>query len=133
MFRTVISPGLLFGRFMIRQSLAGLALGMLCGCATESMVMKLPPPDGMPQETSSLPLPVPESPTLQQMSVTELQTQLGLNRSAQDLGFDERGFDGCRIGVKGEVGSCSQRYLSVVHFRLVCRDTVGTTSRVPAS
>jgi hypothetical protein len=72
-------------------------------------------------------------PTIREMSLRDLQSQLGMNRSADDLGFADTDYDGCRIGVRGDNGQCGRRFLSVVNFRLVCRDTVGTTTRVPNS
>lgn len=117
---------------MKRILFVSFAAWFLSGCATDPMVMNLPPPDGLPRE--ALPPPQVYTPqSTKQISVQELQTQLGLNRSTDDLGFADKNFDGCRVGYKGEGENCGSRYLSVVHFRLVCRDTVGTTSRVPSS
>lgn len=108
---------------MKHVALVCITFGFLCGCATKPMVAT----------PANIPLPMSQEPSLHDISVAELQTHLGLTRSPQSLGFEEKGFDGCRLGVKGESGGCGQRFLSVVHVRLVCRDTVGTTSRVPAS
>ena len=58
--------------------------------------------------------------------MAQLQGQLGLARDAKDLGFAEKSFNGCRMGVKGDDGKCGNRFLSVVNFRLVCRDSEET-------
>jgi hypothetical protein len=116
---------------MKRLAVLAFAAAILSGCASEPMSMKLPAPDGLPQD--NMPRTLPPQTSVREMSVHELQAQLGLNRSADDLGFAHSNFDGCRMGVKDEGRNCGTRFFSVVHFRLVCRDTTGTTTRVPSS
>jgi hypothetical protein len=95
----------------------------LCACATDPMRTRLPSPEDKP----------PSLPSTQDgqhvVSVHEIQNQLGLNRSPQDLGFAEKKFDGCTLGHRDD-RACGQRFLSVVHFRLLCRDSMGTVQTV---
>lgn len=100
----------------------------LCACATGPK----------PEETASLPLPVatsePPLPAMPRMvEMPALKSELGLTRDIRELGFAEKDYNGCRMSLPGDAQMCGQRFMSVVHFRLVCRDTVGTTSRVPSS
>lgn len=60
--------------------------------------------------------------------VFQIQNELGMNRSAQDLGFAEKLFNACNYGIPG--AGC-ERMLNVVHFQLMCRDSEGTVSTVP--
>jgi hypothetical protein len=108
--------------------------GVLSGCASDPTVMQLPPPDGL-QPVSPIPRPqVHVAPTpARTYNLRELQTQLGMNRALQDVGFADKEFDGCQTAYQGDAGQCGNRVLTVVSFRLVCRDSVETTSRVPSS
>lgn len=77
------------------------------------------------------PEPVPYTPSepLARTNLTDpnadLASALGMTRDASDLGFDEKPFDPCSFGVSSN-GGCGSRYLAVVHFQLLCRDTEGT-------
>lgn len=79
---------------------------------------------------------IPKSPTepsiLEQAPPTEsvLQSRLGMIRPASDLGFQEKSFDPCLFGVSRQ---CGAKFLSVIHFQLLCRDSEGTVSEVPLS
>jgi len=96
---------------------------VLCACTTAPKVSEPPPAPAMP--------PLPAEP--QKIGMPELKKQLGLERDTRELGFAEKDYDGCRMSVPGDNGFCGPRFFSVVHFRLLCRDTVGTTMRAPAS
>jgi hypothetical protein len=118
---------------MKRLLLAPIALLLLSACASDPELMSLPPPDGMQPPPMSSPLPNQHALKENGIDIHELQAQLGLNRGPQELGFADKNFDGCSMSYKGKDGTCGFRYLSVVHFRLVCRDTVETTTRAPSS
>jgi hypothetical protein len=60
----------------------------------------------------------------------DLVSALGMQRDADDLGFAEQAFDPCQYGLAQE-GACRQRYFTVVHFQLLCRDSEGTVSTAP--
>src|SRR5438046_9810041 len=103
---------------MKRLAVLAFAAWALSGCASEPMVMNLPPREGLPQDNvPRMPPRGPPSPSTgaREMSVRELQSQLGMNRAADDLGFAHSNFDGCRMGVKDAGGNCGSRFLSVVH------------------
>ena len=96
--------------------------------------MRLPSPEGLPKPQVYMPpvRPRAETPVDGTLNLVQLQNELGLGRSPQSLGFDQASFDGCRWNVRGggERGACGPRFLSVVHFRLLCRDSVGTVQTV---
>lgn len=105
----------------------------LCACSsTQVVTVRVPPPVLSESGSRSVPAPV-ASGMKRTFDLGDLQRELGLARDVRDLGFTERDYDGCRMSVPGEASGCGQRFMSVVHFRLMCRDTVGTTSRVPSS
>lgn len=118
---------------MRRLALMAFTAFLLSGCATESVVMTLPPPDGSTPEPTGSRSKGAHSRPVDSLSLHELQTQLSMNRPPDDLGYAEKNFDGCHVGFKNDQGVCGRRFLSVLNFKLVCRDTVGTTSRVPSS
>lgn len=62
----------------------------------------------------------------------DLISALNMNRDADDLGFAEKSFDPCRYGLD-KSGACQSRYLTVVHFQLLCRDSEGTVSEIPVN
>lgn len=80
--------------------------------------------------------PAPSGPILEEpkprqaVPVFQIQSELGMNREAQDLGFAEKLFNACNYGIPG--AGC-ERMLNVVHFQLMCRDSEGTVSNVPLS
>lgn len=102
---------------------------LLAACSSTPDRMVLPRPEGQPPEAQPR-RPVSESGARPAVDLDQLQAALGLARGAKDLGYVEKIFDGCRMGVKGEDGSCGSRYFAVVNFRLVCRDTEGTTEAI---
>jgi hypothetical protein len=63
-------------------------------------------------------------------SLVELQAHLGMDRSGNKLGLSEKTFDSCRHPVKESVGKCGHRYLSVLNFQMLCRDSEGTIDDV---
>lgn len=59
---------------------------------------------------------------------SRLQAKLGMVRAATDLGFQEKSFNTCEMGLRGD---CGRKYLAVVNFQLMCRETEGTVSTFP--
>jgi len=62
--------------------------------------------------------------------ISKLKGILGLNRQLNDLGYAEKSFDSCRVGLTGETGKCGPRVLTVVNFRLLCRDSEDTAQDI---
>jgi hypothetical protein len=98
------------------------------GCAVK-------PPSPSPNQTpAQVPSPPPQAtPGPDPLNIYDLQNKLGLVRSPTSLGYAQKGFDGCKMGVRTDEGKCGQRFLSVVHFQLLCRDSVGTTEIAPVN
>lgn len=76
-----------------------------------------------------------EAPPVNETAEQVIQ-RLGILRDAEDLGFMERTFTGCleKLGADQVLRKeCRNRYVTLVHFQLLCRDTDGTVSEVPAN
>ncbi|HMN67133.1 MAG TPA: hypothetical protein PKC28_01210 [Bdellovibrionales bacterium] len=58
-----------------------------------------------------------------------LQSRLGMNRMASDLGFAEKRFNSCQYG--DTTDACGTRHFTVIHFQLLCRDSEGTVQNAP--
>ncbi len=95
---------------MISKILLVSIIALLSACAT-APVSQLPPkkPD---------------------ISIESLKEKLRLVRSIQDLGFDEKPFNACDLGLRGE--DCADEFLTIIHFQLVCRESEGTVSEPPS-
>jgi hypothetical protein len=74
---------------------------------------------------SQTPAPAPKK----VVSIGAIKEKLRLVRNIQDLGYDERPFNACELGLKGE--ECADEFLTIIHFQLVCRETEGTVSEAP--
>lgn len=60
-----------------------------------------------------------------------LQRSLGLDRSTDELGYEEKPFNTCDAGYGySQSHNCHREVFVVLHFRLVCRDSEGTISTV---
>lgn len=75
----------------------------------------------MPAPSPSAPLPPAETTDL-----SELQNSLGLRRSHQELGYSEKTFNPCDVGLSQS--DCRRRHFVVIHFQLMCSNAEGTTS-----
>ena len=89
-------------------------IGIFLGCASRA------PRESIPREPGSE----------QTISLSQLQNQLRLDRSLQELGLMDKIFDSCSLPVKDPTGKCGARYFSVLHFQMVCRDSEGTVGTV---
>lgn len=69
-------------------------------------------------------------PSKKDISISQIKERLRLTRNIQDLGFDEKPFNACDLGLKNE--DCGDEYLTIIHFQLLCRDSDGTVSTAPA-
>jgi hypothetical protein len=87
----------------------------LVGCATTAPINQARDPEG--QKVGGY-------------SLMQLQSELGINRSTQDLGVVEKSFDSCKYSIKENGTRCGPRYLTVLHFQIVCRDSEGTVDNV---
>lgn len=63
------------------------------------------------------------------ISLDRLRSDLRMNRSIEDLGYQEKSFDTCDYGID-QSPNCRTQRLVVIHFRLQCRDSVGTVESV---
>jgi hypothetical protein len=75
--------------------------------------------------------PSPEPIDTSKDVASQLKERLSMRRAPEDLGFEERQFDPCEMGM--ESAPCSAKRLTVIHFQLVCRDSEGTVQDVPVN
>lgn len=68
----------------------------------------------------------------EELSMEELQQSLGVD--LDDLGFVQKTFNSCSLEkpLRGDT-ACGTRYFSVVHFRVQCRSSTGTTESTVTS
>ncbi len=64
-----------------------------------------------------------------QLSLESLKFQIGLGRSVEELGYSEKAFDSCQTDPTPLV-NCGRKTFQLIHFRLQCRDSVGTVDSV---
>jgi hypothetical protein len=63
-----------------------------------------------------------------------IQRDLGLDRDFKSLGYQEKVFNTCEVGYGySATKDCRKEYFVVVHFQLLCRNSVGTVSRALSS
>lgn len=73
----------------------------------------------------------PSKPVSRVIDYPSVQRLLKLDRQLTDLGFSEKIFDTCQVGFGYSADSeCQKKYLTVIHFKLVCRQSEGTISTV---
>src|SRR5689334_12754734 len=105
----------------MRFLIAGLFFGFAAGCAHRAP---------MPEFAGSHEVIVRQPGSANAASITDVQQQLGMNRSVMDLGMEEKQFDSCTTPIKDGMGKCGPRYMAVLNFQIVCRDSEGTVSEV---
>lgn len=71
--------------------------------------------------------PTPSGP--KGLEVREVLQKLNMDRSIEELGYEERRFDTCDLGYD-RAGQCQRKHAVQIHFRLQCRDSVGTVESV---
>lgn len=60
-----------------------------------------------------------------------LQEALRMGRSFDNLGFEEKRFNTCKVGSGySDKYNCENLYFAVLHFRFQCRDSEGTVESV---
>lgn len=101
---------------------------ILGGCASNSNSSKSSEPLDLPPTRAEK--PHKDSRQTAGIDLSALRNHLGLKRNQNDLGYAEKAFDGCRLGYYGEDGKCGPRYMTVVNFRLVCRDSEDTVQTI---
>lgn len=63
------------------------------------------------------------------VDVDGLQVSLGMDRSPEELGYEEKSFNTCDVGYGySTTHKCRTHYLGVLHFQMQCRETDGTIS-----
>lgn len=67
-------------------------------------------------------------PSVPSVDYNHIQAALGMNRPSDKLGFEEKAFNDCDLGLRNT--HCRTQYFTVVHFRLQCRDSTGTVQSV---
>jgi len=105
----------------------------LLRCTTFSALLFLMACSTTPKKEKYTPAPVateiPEDTS--RIDYYALQSHLGLDRAAEELGYTEKAFNTCEAGYGfSRSQNCHQEYFVVLHFRLLCRDTEGTISNV---
>lgn len=109
----------------MKHYLAIASLAFLFGCAT--------PTYHAPPQSESAPWPGPLTPPVSDggIDTTALQNLLGLSRPNEQLGFEEKAFETCRVGLGfPRDRNCQKKHLVVIHFQLMCRDSEGTISTI---
>ncbi|MBC7466445.1 MAG: hypothetical protein H7256_10675 [Bdellovibrio sp.] len=70
-------------------------------------------------------------PSQRVIDYSSVQRLLNLDRRYTELGFFEKMFDTCQVGFGYAPDlDCQKKYFTVIHFKLVCRQSEGTISTV---
>lgn len=65
------------------------------------------------------------------LDLKKVSEQLKFERPVEDVGFEEKAFNDCTLPPGYRLSdSCGTQYLTVVHFRMRCRDSEGTVESV---
>ena len=112
----------------IVQRVSAIIIGFeLLGCSTLPQDKSQVSPSA-DQPTYLQPVAKQPSESLEQ-SLRELEATLGLTRSSDQLGLEEKSFDSCKHGSM-LFSPCGPQHLSVLHLRIQCRDSEGTVTHV---
>ncbi len=66
---------------------------------------------------------------LAEIDYSSIQRLLSLDKSRNELGYEERAFNTCQVGFGfSPLENCQNKYFVVIHFKLMCRDSEGTIS-----
>lgn len=96
----------------------------LAACTTTSKV--IPAAEPLPGAPSK-----PAEDEAENVDWFALQASLGLSREPEQLGFAEKTYDTCQVGYGySRSNRCRKQTFTVIHFRLMCRDSEGTISQV---
>lgn len=94
----------------------------LAACATK-------PPVTEKQRDRDKPYPKSPAPEIEPaIDLKLVQDRLNMNRSSQELGFEQKRFNACDLGISKT--QCQDQYLVAVHFQIMCRDSTGTVESV---
>jgi len=106
-----------------------IALGLIVSsCATTS---KNPGTESKEPVSVKTKKPTHEGPIPTVIDYPSVQRLLNLDRTPSELGFSEKVFDTCQVGFGYPADrDCQRRYFTVIHFKLMCRDSEGTISTV---
>lgn len=106
----------------MRLYLAGFCLLILSACTTTA-------PQKMPTPTAPPP-PVDDGRDAN-IDYESIKRHLHMDRERTALGIEEKSFNTCETGYGySKSQRCRQQNLTVIHFRLLCRDSEGTISTV---
>lgn len=96
-------------------------------CTTAPKTIDEPVEDELPSDTRGG-VRVKRLPPLDLKKVSE---QLQFERPIEDIGYEEKAFNDCALPEGYRLSdSCSTQYLTVIHFRMRCRDSEGTVESV---
>lgn len=112
--------------YYLRNLVLALALVLASACA--STPKKVPAPAPKTQTPASS-----QQSGAVNVDIDGLKRSLGLDRSKMDLGYKETRFDTCNAGFGYPRDNCKEQVFASINFRLLCRDSVGTTSEIVTS
>ena len=121
----------------MKKSLLLMSLFYVAGCASMSSKQDSSPTMSAPVSVESKKPGKEKSKGTVTLEETEdidlvgLQRVVGISRDRNDLGLVEKTFNTCEVGSGySKVKNCRQKIFGLIHFRLQCRDSEGTTSEV---
>lgn len=100
----------------------------VAGCSSTQKTASTPtePISSKPAATQP---PTAEGTEEAKIDLLGLQRSLDMIRDGSNLGYQEKEFNTCQTGYGfSATKNCKKAYLSVIHFRLQCRDSKGTVS-----
>lgn len=107
----------------MRLYLVSLCLLILSACTTTA-------PQKTPTATAPPPSPVDDAREAN-IDFESIKRQLNMDRERTVLGIEERSFNTCEMGYGySKSQKCRTQNLTVINFRLLCRDSEGTISTV---
>ncbi|MBC7742562.1 MAG: hypothetical protein H7061_10205 [Bdellovibrionaceae bacterium] len=107
--------------------------GLVVSCTSAPNRDGVPPEARLPHrhghvEPAPKAEPLPEEPVIDYVG---LQRFLKLDRNYSSLGYSEHLFNTCEVGFGySRTNNCDLKYFVVSHFRLQCRDSEGTISKI---
>ena len=102
-----------------------ISLFIFAGCTTAPKT---------PSEEPTQPIPSPSQTHKRFLSpaeIEQLSQYLKMERPIEDIGYQEKTFNDCSIPREFRLDeNCSTQYLTLIHFRMRCRESEGTVESV---
>ncbi|MCB0366155.1 MAG: hypothetical protein H6624_15335 [Bdellovibrionaceae bacterium] len=112
------------------KTLLCLLVFALFGCVTPEPAQPPPPEDPYRPDRIGGDA-VRAIPKKRRVNMDSLQEALRMGRSFDNLGFEEKRFNTCKVGSGySDKYNCENLYFAVLHFRFQCRDSEGTVESV---